>query len=321
MAQDWEQKSVQGIADPAARKAAYYRLQRQTAEDGQDYKTLGSINAKLGRKTQKTSWNEPQASAERDFDIASSMTPLGRAGKLAGAALKGIPKAAEAVKGLEGVGSSIASRVEGAMSGAAQKARQFLGEAKPVAKSLESGVKKIGSKAPKALESRSYAIKGGGTTKPSTMPAKALPKSASAREAKDWTGKEIGSGGLKRKPQMAPAKSNVKARMAEAMTRPKGYMTPTQTKAKFNLRGMSDGKSLPHDIEEIPRSGARQKARPPRPSAETHDESAKFNQQAASQGPRARSMRSNASMGKPGSPKKGGYEPKKLKSKAEASAV
>lgn len=298
MAQDWEQKSVQGIADPAARKAAYYRLQRQTAEDGQDYKTLGSINAKLGRKTQKTSWNEPQASAERDFDIASSMTPLGRAGKLAGAALKGIPKAAEAVKGLEGVGSSIASRVEGAMSGAAQKARQFLGEAKPVAKSLEGGARKVSGTAQKAL-----------------------PKSASARAAKDWTGKEIGSGGLKRKPQMAPAKSNVKARMAEAMTRPKGYMTPTQTKAKFNLRGMSDGKSLPHDIEEIPRSGARQKARPPRPSAETHDESAKFNQQAASQGPRARSMRSNASMGKPGSPKKGGYEPKKLKSKAEASAV
>lgn len=207
MALDADEKSVQGIADPAAKKAAFYRAQRVTAEKGASQgdrgaaKTAANIEGKLGNMDKnhyyaaEHFYGKPAADVghaiQRVSDVAGKALDFAiPEAKAAGAARGFIPKA---LQGAERVGSSIASRLQAPLEEAGNKARQFLGQAKPVAKKLEGGPRKISSSpARKALTSGERAPKSAKPSQPA-LPGKAQKaltggmKSSPGKSAESWT--------------------------------------------------------------------------------------------------------------------------------------
>lgn len=272
MAQSYEEKAVQSIKDPTARKKEFYKRQRETAEEGQDYKTSDKINAKLGKKTTRDSWNEPQDRAENDFGLALSALPLGKVAEAGGAirsaAGKLIPKAEEA-------GTALANR-----------ASQWLGKATPVKRALTSEKRaltseKTGTKALTNAKPKVYDVKGGGTTKPG------------ASKATKWD-------------NVKPEGKDLKP-SGRAASSPAKRMTPDSS--RYNPK---TGKPVGKPGNVIREDAAYRNYKNVVKANDTA-ESGRMNTQAARLNPRSRAMRSNEALGKPGSAKKGGYKPAKLK--------
>lgn len=141
MAQDWMQKSVQRIKDPSARKAAYYKLQRENAQETDDTATLGKINKKTN-KNFKTA--DPDAVNKGILGSVAAFAgggPEGLLGKLGSRFAGGAIKRA---------GTALAERAGGAVKGA-EKVFQDLGRARPVGNKLTSGAR-VASKTEKAAK-------------------------------------------------------------------------------------------------------------------------------------------------------------------------
>jgi hypothetical protein len=123
MAMDEQQLAVQRIKDPGKRKAAYYKLQRENAEEGGDQATTDKIYGKLGKK----SHNVDSARGDKAILAVAPFLPeaaegLGEVGAARVAmsegmairnAYHGIPKAGEEVaEGISKVTSKIPKRME-----------------------------------------------------------------------------------------------------------------------------------------------------------------------------------------------------------------
>jgi hypothetical protein len=119
MGMNEQERAVQGIKDPGKRKAAYYRLQRENAEETGDESTVNKISSK-GYKA-KTGGDPEKVNK----GILGGVAALAGGGpELAGAkalkagATKLFPKAAKAA---EGVVEGIASKAKGAVEGIGKK--------------------------------------------------------------------------------------------------------------------------------------------------------------------------------------------------------
>jgi hypothetical protein len=160
MAQDWEQKSVQGIKDPNARKAAYYKLQREDAEEGGNKQLSDKINSKLGRNKSmsqgdilKKGVSEVKSGLDNFTNSVKKTSPASMvagpelaAGEnaLGAAAKRFAPTLAEAAQGVERGASK-------ALSGLGKKASEFLGKGEGPAS------RAVGSKATKGSLAKDFA--------------------------------------------------------------------------------------------------------------------------------------------------------------------
>jgi hypothetical protein len=128
MAMSEQEKAVQNVKDPAARKQAYYKLQREHAEETGDTGTVNRISSK-GYKA-KTG-GDPEQVNHRILGAVGDVVGAGEGALLAGgarmaaraAAKKGaadlIPRASEA---LGSAGRAIGSRIRSAIGNKGQKA-------------------------------------------------------------------------------------------------------------------------------------------------------------------------------------------------------
>ena len=138
MAQSQDEKDVQSIKDPKARKEAYYTRQRQNAKVGS--KESGKIASKLG-------WGgEARALAKDTMSTIKRTGPLSMPGGEAAEAVEGAGKVLGGVarKALGSAGRDLLKRGEGAVEGAYQRLRnptpvkQALGNRKPALGSAKS---------------------------------------------------------------------------------------------------------------------------------------------------------------------------------------
>lgn len=111
MAQDRLQKSVQGIKDPTARKAAYYKLQREDAEETSDQKTTDKIYSKMNKKSHNVD------TAKGDKAILAT-APFLASGGAEGKVLE---------KGAEALGSGLRAAVPKFVEGAAKVGSKLKG--------------------------------------------------------------------------------------------------------------------------------------------------------------------------------------------------
>jgi hypothetical protein len=153
MAVDEQQKAVQRIKDPGKRKQAYYKLQREHAEESGDQATTDKIYSKLGKK----SHNVDSARGDKAILGAAPFIPEAISGLGEMAAARGVRalgskliphSGAEAAEEEKGV-SSLVPRSSPKSSPPA-KSYQHLGRATPVKKALPSNRRALGSsKAPR----------------------------------------------------------------------------------------------------------------------------------------------------------------------------
>lgn len=168
MAEDRLQKSVQGIKDPTARKAEYYKRQREDAEEGGNQAMSDKINKKLGKKSSSVDTESVNKGilGTVPFLAAPEAKLAGMAGKaIGGAAKRFAPAAARAA---EGLGSSV---VRGAES--------LAGKAKGAASSAVSTVEKAASKGSKTARIGGKAEKAAGKS------FKPIAEAKDGRKAKD----------------------------------------------------------------------------------------------------------------------------------------
>lgn len=134
MAQERLQKSVQGIKDPAARKKAYYSLQRQDAAEGGNQALSDRINKKLGKQSSSVDTESVNKGllGTLPFLAAPEARLAGAAGRaIGGAAKKYAPKALEAaegaasnvIRGAEDLAGRAGNAIRGAMSKGSRTAR------------------------------------------------------------------------------------------------------------------------------------------------------------------------------------------------------
>jgi hypothetical protein len=139
MAQSQDEKDVQSIKDPKARKEAYYTQQRRRAQ------ATGSPDA--AKISKKLGWGGVARGMAKDtVDSAMSRGPLSMPGGEAAEAVEGAGKALGGVarKALGSAGRDLLKRGEGAVEGAYQRLRnptpvkQALGNRKPALGSAKS---------------------------------------------------------------------------------------------------------------------------------------------------------------------------------------
>lgn len=157
MALNEQERAAQriGKGDKAKTKAAYYKLQREHAEESGDQATTDKIYSKLGKKSHNvdSSRGDKAILGAAPFlpEAAAGLGEMGAARLAAGAARKLIPKAGEAAgkeagEAVEGSRSLVPTRNT---SGPPAKSYQHLGRATPVKKALPSNKRALGSsKAP-----------------------------------------------------------------------------------------------------------------------------------------------------------------------------
>jgi len=126
MAKNWMEAAAQreGKGNKAKTKSAFYRLQREHAEESGDQKTTDKIYGKLGKK----SHNVDSSRGDKAILGAAPFLPEAAAGLGEMAAARAAGGAARKV------GSSLAKRSEGAIEGASQRLKTPV----PVKKALES---------------------------------------------------------------------------------------------------------------------------------------------------------------------------------------
>jgi hypothetical protein len=150
MAQNEQEMAVQGIKDKGKRKAAYYKLQRENAEEGGDQATTDKIYSKLGRK----SHNVDSARGDKAILGVAPFIPEAAAGLGEMAAARGVralgSKAASMIPRLgkgeaEEAGTASRSLVPRRSTAPPAKSYQHLGRATPVKKALPSKGRALGS--------------------------------------------------------------------------------------------------------------------------------------------------------------------------------
>lgn len=121
MAQTDDEKAVQGIKDPAKRKAAYYTRQRETAYAKGDNATLDKISKKRGFKSE----NDEFASKLKGKGMTASdaANALGGDGDALGGLVKGAGRA------IKGAASKFIPKFDEAAKGASDMARKAFGKA------------------------------------------------------------------------------------------------------------------------------------------------------------------------------------------------
>jgi hypothetical protein len=146
MAQDYLQKRVSGIKDSGKRKSAYYKLQREQAEEGGDQDTTDKIYKKLGKKSHNVDSDRGNKAilgaapflpeAVESLGARGAASAAGYAGRaIGGAARKALGSGERAASGL-------AKRGEGAVEGAYQRLRTPT----PVKRALGSSKPALGAK-------------------------------------------------------------------------------------------------------------------------------------------------------------------------------
>lgn len=138
--------AVQKIKDPGKRKAAYYKLQREHAEESGDQATTDKIYSKLGKK----SHNVDSTRGDKAILGAAPFIPEALAGLGEMAAARGalgvgkmIPRLGRAAEGGE-AGTASKSLVPRRSSTPPEKSYQHLGRATPVKKALPSNKRALG---------------------------------------------------------------------------------------------------------------------------------------------------------------------------------
>lgn len=152
MAQSEQEMAVQRIKDPGKRKAAYYKLQREHAEESGDQATTDKIYSKLGKK----SHNVDSSRGDKAILGVAPFLPEAAAGLGEMAAARGVAKLGSKLiprlgKGAEAseAGASRSLIPKRSTSGPPAKSYQHLGRATPVKKALPSNKRALGSsKAP-----------------------------------------------------------------------------------------------------------------------------------------------------------------------------
>lgn len=144
MARSEQEGAVQGIKDPAKRKAAYYKLQREHAEESGDQATTDKIYAKLGKK----SHNVDSSRGDKAILGMAPFLPEAAAGLGEMAAARGAASLGKMIprlgKGAESEAQSSRALVPRVKSSAPAKSVQHLGRATPVKKALPSNKRALG---------------------------------------------------------------------------------------------------------------------------------------------------------------------------------
>lgn len=150
MAQSEQEMAVQRIKDPGKRKSAYYKLQREHAEESGDQSTTDKIYSKLGKK----SHNVDSSRGDKAILGVAPFIPEAAAGLGEMAAARGAAGLGKMIPRLgrgeaEEAGQGSKALVPRRNSAPPSKSYQHLGRATPVKKALPSYSRALGSsKAP-----------------------------------------------------------------------------------------------------------------------------------------------------------------------------
>lgn len=269
-----EAGAAKGDRNSAAKAAKIYSKLSEKDDAGPLGFVRGALMPSENQRKRDSYVNE--AGGGRVFGKIQDVISDGARTAIAGEALGGLgglvgkfasrfaPKAATGT----GISEAGASAVK-----ASKGARQDLGKASPVKKALEA-------KKPAVSGSKSYEIKGGGTTKPSKMDGKELKALNRGKNAKGADGAELKPSG-------------------------KAASSPTKRESTVGNRynpqkGNVVGRKPPGEVQ---RNALDRQVRNSASKA-----SGAVNKQASLQTPRSRAIRNNEALGKPGSVSKGKYE-------------
>lgn len=150
-----------GKGDKAKTKSAFYKLQREHAEESGDQATTDKIYAKLGKKSHNVDSDRGNKAILKGVAEGAALGGLGRFAEFGAAGAK-----AAAAGGLART-ANLAKRGEGAIEGAVQKLRTPT----PVKKALGSGVRKLESKAKKTLDNVGKKAISGNKSSQKALPA------------------------------------------------------------------------------------------------------------------------------------------------------